>query len=174
MKKFNWRTGLVSTIAFLSFFFGTIGGINSCNNKEKDNIEVVGDTISSEGKVMEFEYQKHKFINIVKINDDGKNESFVVHDPNCRCMTKKLNNITTVITNTDNHNTSKSDSISKANFRVIISKLNSLHNDNVALMKEIKTLRIEVAMLKKMRVNPVWKPTNKKCIQRRNARICHK
>lgn len=161
MKKFNWKTGLISAISFLTFFFGTIYCVNSCN-QHKDDVQIVGDTISSSGKVMEFEYQKHKFINIVKIDDNGKNESFVVHDPNCKCMTKKLNNITTVITNTDNHNTLSSDSIAKANFKVILSKLNRLYDDNVVLMKEVKTLRTEVAMLKRMRTNHVWKTSPKK------------
>lgn len=158
--KSNWKTILLGAISFIVLFVSTSVSIKKCTNS-KDDITLVGDTISSEGKVMEFEYQHHKFINIVKINSDDKNESFVVHDPNCRCMTKKLNNITTVITNTDNHNTNKSDSISKANFRVIISKLNSLHNDNVLLMKEIKTLRTEVAMLKRVKTNPVYKPVRK-------------
>lgn len=151
--------GIIGLGCFIGFFGGTYHLMKS---KSGDNVVMVGDTVTSEGKVMEFDYQNHKFINIVKANPDGKEESFVVHDPNCRCMTKKLNNITTVITNTDNHNTLSSDSIAKANFRVILSKLNGLHNDNVALMKEIKTLRTEVAMLKKLRTNSVWKVTPKK------------
>lgn len=161
MKKVTKISLTCAIVAFVITFIGMNIIIRSCDNN-KDKIELVGDTVASEGKVMEFEYQNHKFINIVKINNDNKEESFVVHDPNCRCTTKKLNNITTVITNTDNHNTNKSDSISKANFRVIIGKLNALHNDNNALMKEVKTLRTEVAMLKKMKTNPVWKaPINK-------------
>ena len=111
---------------------------------------------------MEFDYQNHKFINIVKSDENGNAESFVVHDPNCRCSIKKLNNITTVITNNDNHNSMSSDSIIKANFRVVLSKLNSLHNDNIILMKEVKTLRVEVAMLKKMKTNCAYKPVHKK------------
>ena len=111
---------------------------------------------------MEFDYQNHKFINIVKSDENDNTESFVVHDPNCRCSVKKLNNITTVITNNDNHNSMSSDSIVKANFRVVLSKLNSLYNDNVALMKEVKTLRVEVAMLKKMKTNCTYKPVHKK------------
>jgi len=156
MKKVTKISLTCAIVAFTITFVGMNIIIRSCNDSNKDKIEVVGDTVSSEGKVMEFEYQNHKFINIVKMNDD-KEESFVVHDPNCKCMTKKLNNITTVITNTDNHNTYKSDSISKANFRVIISKLSQLSSDNAMIAKEVKTLRTEVAMLKKMKTNPVWK-----------------
>ncbi len=130
----------------LAFFFLTwllTTTISNHLNMEKENTEMVcGDTLTSQGKVLEFEYGKHKFINIVKLDKDGKKESFVVHDPNCKCTSKKLNNITTVITNTDNHNSHASDSISKANFRVIISKLDNL-------TKEVNTLRNEVATLKK-------------------------
>lgn len=161
--KVNTKSIIIACITFVLGFVGSMLVVNKCTSEtNKENVVLVGDTLTSEGKVMEFDYQNHKFINIVKMNDDGNQESFVVHDPNCRCLTKKLNNITTVITNTDNHNKVSSDSIMKANFRVVLSKLNSLHNDNVALMKEVKTLRTEVAMLKKMKTNCTYKPVHKK------------
>ena len=152
---------IISTITFVLFFIGSMLVVNKCTGSSND-IAIVGDTLTSEGKVMEFEYQNHKFINIVKSDENSNQESFVVHDPNCRCSVKKLNNITTVITNNDNHNSMSSDSIVKANFRVVLSKLNSLHNDNGALMKEVKTLRVEVAMLKKMKTNYTYKPVHRK------------
>ena len=152
---------IISTITFVLFFIGSMLVVNKCTGSSND-IAIVGDTLTSEGKVMEFDYQNHKFINIVKSDANGNTESFVVHDPNCRCSIKKLNNITTVITNNDNHNSMSSDSIVKANFRVVLSKLNSLHNDNVALMKEVKTLRVEVAMLKKMKTNCTYKHVHRK------------
>ena len=152
---------IISAIIFVLFFTGSMLVVNKCTGSSND-IAIVGDTLTSEGKVMEFEYQNHKFINIVKSDENDNTESFVVHDPNCRCSVKKLNNITTVITNNDNRNNMSSDSIVKANFRVVISKLNSLHNDNVALMKEVKTLRVEVAMLKKMKTNCTYKHVHKK------------
>ena len=159
--KVNIKSIIISAITFVLFLTGSMLVVNKCTSKSND-IAILGDTLTSEGKVMEFDYQNHKFINIVKSDDNGNTESFVVHDPNCRCSVKKLNNITTVITNNDNHNTISSDSIIKANFKVVISKLNSLHNDNVALMKEVKTLRVEVAMLKKMKANCTYKPVNRK------------
>lgn len=161
--KVNTKSIIIACITFVLGFVGSMLVVNKCTSEaSKENVVLVGDTLTSEGKVMEFDYQNHKFINIVKMNDDGNQESFVVHDPNCKCLAKKLNNITTVITNTDNHNKVSSDSIMKANFRVILSKLNSLHNDNVALMKEVKTLKTEVAMLKKMKTNCTYKPINRK------------
>ena len=159
--KVNIKSIIIAAITFVLFLTGSMLVVNKCTCKSND-IAIVGDTLTSEGKVMEFEYQNHKFINIVKSDENDNMESFVVHDPNCRCSVKKLNNITTVITNNDNHNSMSSDSIVKANFRVVLSKLNSLHNDNVALMKEVKTLRVEVAMLKKMKTNYTYKPVHKK------------
>lgn len=161
MEKVNTKSIIIAAITFVLFFTGSMLVVNKCTGSSND-IAIVGDTLTSEGKVMEFDYQNHKFINIVKCDENGNAESFVVHDPNCRCSVKKLNNITTVITNNDNHNKLSSDSIVKVNFRVVLSKLNSLHNDNVALMKEVKTLRTEVAMLKKMKTNCTYKSIHKK------------
>ena len=159
--KTNIKSIVIAAVTFVLFFIGSMFVVNKCTGSSND-IAIVGDTLTSEGKVMEFDYKNHKFINIVKADENGNQESFVVHDPNCRCSVKKLNNITTVITNNDNHNSMSSDSIVKANFRVVLSKLNSLHNDNISLMKEVKTLRIEVAMLKKMKINCTYKPVHKK------------
>lgn len=161
MKVINTKSIIIAAITFVLFLAGSMLIVNKCTGASND-IAIVGDTLTSEGKVMEFDYQNHKFINIVKSDENGNAESFVVHDPNCRCSIKKLNNITTVITNNDNHNSMSSDSIIKANFRVVLSKLNSLHNENISLMKEVKTLRVEVAMLKKMKTNCTYKPVHKK------------
>lgn len=161
MKVINTKSIIIAAITFVLFLAGSMLIVNKCTGASND-IAIVGDTLTSEGKVMEFDYQNHKFINIVKSDENGNTESFVVHDPNCRCSIKKLNNITTVITNNDNHNSMSSDSIIKANFRVVLSKLNSLHNDNIVLMKEVKALRVEVAMLKKMKTNCTYKPVHRK------------
>lgn len=155
MKNNNKKSLTIAGITFIVFFGASMFFTSRCTNSEEQKLVSVGDTVTSEGKVMEFEYNNHKFINIIKPDEKGNpSESYVVHDPNCKCLTKKLNNITTVITNTDNHNTYSSDSIAKANFRVIINKMSQLHDDNVLLMKEVKTLRTEVAMLKKSQAQP--------------------
>lgn len=155
MKNINKKSLTIAGITFIVFFGASMFFTSRCTNSEEQKLVSVGDTVTSEGKVMEFEYNNHKFINIIKPDEKGNpSESYVVHDPNCKCLTKKLNNITTVITNTDNHNTYSSDSIAKANFRVIINKMSQLHDDNVLLMKEVKTLRTEVAMLKKSQAQP--------------------
>lgn len=120
MKVINTKSIIIVAITFVLFLTGSMLVVNKCTGASND-IAIVGDTLTSEGKVMEFDYQNHKFINIVK-----------------------------------------SDSIIKANFRVVLSKLNSLHNDNIVLMKEVKTLRVGIAMLKKMKTNCTYKPVHRK------------
>lgn len=141
MDKYDmlfWFT-ILSTflIAFISFaIIEFTYDSRSIGNQET----MIGDTCVSSGKVMVFEYQGHKFINIIKVSSDDKQESFVIHDPDCRCYPKKLNNITTVITNNDTRNAKSTDSIMKANFRVVLAKLNKLEEQNIKLTNEIKNI----------------------------------
>lgn len=100
----------------------------------------VGDTIMNKGKVLTFEYNKHRYINIVKMDNDGNTMSYLLHDPNCPCISRKLNNITTVITNTDNDNSKSSDSINKANYRAILNALAEIRNDNRNLHNQINAV----------------------------------
>lgn len=100
----------------------------------------VGDTVMNKGKVLTFEYNKHRYINIVKMDNDGNTMSYLLHDPNCPCISRKLNNITTVITNTDNDNSSASDSINKANYRAILNALAEIRNDNKNLHNKINAV----------------------------------
>lgn len=147
--KMNKKTITSVVIAFFASFGISAFFVSRCSSANAEKLISVGDTVTSEGKVMEFEYSNHKYINIVKPDENGNpSESYVVHDPNCKCLTKKLNNITTVITNTDRHNTSSSDSIVKANFRVVLSKLATLQQQNASLTNEVRVLRSEVMKLK--------------------------
>lgn len=163
----NWSIGIVLSIVCGFGMYFITNTIMSCV-KVEPNVEVCeGDTLRSQGKVLEFDYKNHKFINIIKTNNDGTKDSYVVHDPNCRCVSKKLNNITTVITNTDRENRYKSDSINKENFKVILSKLNDLQSKNASLNIELKTLKAEISKLKKpvatkKVVKVTKKPTTKK------------
>lgn len=163
MKKISKKSATIAAITFFAFFGASMLFTSRCtSNNEEQKLVSVGDTITSEGKVMEFEYNNHKFINIIKPDANGNpSESYVVHDPNCRCLTNKLNNITTVITNTNNHNTRSSNSITRANFRVVIDKLSTLQNQNNSLYNEVKALRSEVNRLKSYQAKPVAKKVTK-------------
>lgn len=163
MKSINKKSLTIAGITFIAFFGASMFFTSRCtSNNEEQKLVSVGDTVTSEGKVMEFEYNNHKFINIIKPDANGNpSESYVVHDPNCKCLTKKLNNITTVITNTDNHNSNSSDSIAKSNFRVVIDKLSTLQNQNNSLYNEVKMLRSEMSRLKSYQARPIIKKVAK-------------
>lgn len=158
-KYKNWAFGLVLALVCGFGMYFITNTIMTCVTVEPKVEVCEGDTLRSQGKVLEFDYKNHKFINIIKTNADGTKDSYVVHDPNCRCVSKKLNNITTVITNNDKENRYKSDSINKENFKVILSKLNDLQSKNASLNTELKVLKNEIAKIKK----PV--PANKKVVK---------
>lgn len=153
----NWGFAIVVSIVIafgMYFIVNTI--LNHVTIDQEDKVELCeGDTLTSQGKVLEFEYKNHKFINIIKMDNNGNKDSYVVHDPNCKCTSKKLNNITTVITNND-----------RENFKVIISKLNDLQSKNASLNTELKVLKNEVAKLKKPVVTKATKPTTKKVVKK--------
>lgn len=163
----NWGFGIVVSIVIaFGMYFITNTILTNVTISNEDKVELCeGDTLTNQGKVLEFEYKNHKFINIIKMDNDGNRDSYVVHDPNCRCTSKKLNNVTTVITNADRENRVKSDSTNKENFKVIISKLNDLQNKNASLNTELKVLKNEVAKLKKPVVAKA-KPVTKKVVKK--------
>lgn len=110
---------------------GTIDNLDSIN---------VGDTVMNKGKVLAFEYNHHKYINIVKMDNNGNTSSYLLHDPNCQCLSKKLNNITEVITNAENDNSKLCDSINKANYKAILNALAEIRNDNKNLHNQINAV----------------------------------
>lgn len=161
-KYKNWAFGIILALVCGFGMYFITNTIMSCVTVEPKVEVCEGDTLRSQGKVLEFDYKNHKFINIIKSNSDGTKDSYVVHDPNCKCTSKKLNNITTVITNNDRDNRIKSDSINKENFKAILHKLDDLQSKNASLNAELKTLRNEIAKLKKP---VIAKPTNKKVVK---------
>lgn len=126
--------GILLTILIAHFHYQSKNAMSTL-----DSINV-GDTVMNKGKVLTFEYNKHQYINIVKMDNDGNTMSYLLHDPNCPCFSRKLNNITTVITNTDNNNSSASDSINKANYRAILNALAEIRNDNKNLHNQINAV----------------------------------
>lgn len=126
--------GILLTILIAHFHYQSKNAMSTL-----DSINV-GDTVMNKGKVLTFVYNKHQYINIVKMDNDGNTMSYLLHDPNCPCFSRKLNNITTVITNTDNNNSSASDSINKANYRAILNALAEIRNDNKNLHNQINAV----------------------------------
>lgn len=135
----NYFIVILAILVVISPIIGFIIGQNNSSVSALDSVNI-GDTVMNKGKVLAFEYNKHKYINIVKIDNDGNANSYLLHDPNCPCLLRKLNNITTVITNTDNNNTKSSDSINKANYRAILNALAELRNDNKNLHNQLNAV----------------------------------
>ena len=82
---------------------GSLTTIGICNSNKEDEVKQVTnintanvDTLNV--KTFSYEFNNHKYIRFT-----SENESWCVHDPDCPCqnemLRKKLNNITTVITN---------------------------------------------------------------------------
>ena len=82
---------------------GSLATIGICNSNKEDEVKQVTnintanvDTLNV--KTFSYEFNNHKYIRFT-----SENESWCVHDPDCPCqnemLRKKLNNITTVITN---------------------------------------------------------------------------
>lgn len=135
----NYIIVILAILVVIAPFIGAIIGKNSSSSSSLDSVNI-GDTVMNKGKVLTFEYNKHKYINIVKIDNDGNANSYLLHDPNCTCLSRKLNNITTVITNTDNDNSKSSDSINKANYKAILNALAELRNDNKKLHNQLNAV----------------------------------
>lgn len=142
-KNLNKKYLVIDGILIVVFLLAILIAYSHYQNKSAmstlDSINV-GDTVMNKGKVLTFEYNRHRYINIVKMDNDGNTMSYLLHDPNCPCVSRKLNNITTVITNTDNNNSSASDSINKANYRAILNALAEIRNDNKNLHNQINAV----------------------------------
>lgn len=54
--KVNIKSIIIAAITFVLFLTGSMLVVNKCTDKSND-IAIVGDTLTSEGKVMEFDYQ---------------------------------------------------------------------------------------------------------------------
>lgn len=101
MLKINKKTIICCGCAVTLLSLATIGVYNSVNGdgnkQEVTNINTSNvDTLNV--KTFSYEFNNHKYIRFT-----SENESWCVHDPDCPCqnemLRKKLNNITTVITN---------------------------------------------------------------------------
>ncbi len=111
------------------------------NNTKLENVEglnqstVVTDTIKC--STFKFEFDNHDYI---KFKTEGSEH--IIHDPACTCLSKKLNNITTVIVN---------------NEKQVSNELNEKLNK---MTTQIKALQVELS--KKPEIVYVSRPTSSK------------
>ena len=106
-KDFSSKTSLyIVLFVFASVVALLLIGLNSLfNNKsnlenveEVDQSKVVTDTMKC--STFKFDFDGHKYI---KFKTEGNEH--IIHDPACKCIANKLNNITTVIINNEKKST---------------------------------------------------------------------
>lgn len=106
-KDFSSKTSLyIVLFVFASVVALLLIGLNSLfNNKsnlenveEVDQSKVVTDTMKC--STFKFDFDGHKY---VKFKTEGNEH--IIHDPACKCIANKLNNITTVIINNEKKST---------------------------------------------------------------------
>ena len=106
-KDFSSKTSLyIVLFVFASVVALLLIGLNSLiNNKsnlenveEVDQSKVVTDTMKC--STFKFGFDGHKY---VKFKTEGNEH--IIHDPACKCIANKLNNITTVIINNEKKST---------------------------------------------------------------------
>ena len=106
-KDFSSKTSLyIVLFVFASVVALLLIGLNSLiNNKsnlenveEVDQSKVVTDTMKC--LTFKFDFDGHKYI---KFKTEGNEH--IIHDPACKCIANKLNNITTVIINNEKKST---------------------------------------------------------------------
>lgn len=105
-KKIGDKTlfgvGLLIFGCFIALCVVILNGLIN-NNSKLENVEglnqstVVTDTIKC--STFKFEFDNHNYI---KFKTEGSEH--IIHDPACKCIANKLNNITTVIVNNNNKN----------------------------------------------------------------------
>lgn len=98
IKKINKYRSSVGVVIALVVVFVVVCVVLFTTNRQ--NIEVdptapVTDTIKC--STFKFKFDNHGYIKFK--SPEG---NYIIHDPSCGCMSKRLNNITTVITNNDN------------------------------------------------------------------------
>lgn len=84
----------VVTLLSISLNYLTNNKSNAENIEVVDQSKVVTDTIKC--STFKFEFDGHDYVKFKTA--DGEH---IIHDPACKCISKKLNNITTVITNNE-------------------------------------------------------------------------
>lgn len=98
LKSINLRYVSVTIALFVLVVVVCVVLFNTGNQNtqvETDPNTVVTDTIKC--STFKFKFDNHGYIKFK--SPEG---NYIIHDPSCTCMSKRLNNITTVITNNDN------------------------------------------------------------------------
>lgn len=159
IKKINKYRSSVGVVIALVVVFVVVCVVLFTTNTQ--NIEVEPDPNATVTDTIKCSTFKFKFDNHGYIKFKSPEGNYIIHDPSCGCMSKRLNNITTVITNNDNKH-----------LKDITTQLNAMQGQLKNLKEELdkkpKVIYITkpapakpTVVLKKTMV-PVKKPTPKK------------
>ena len=83
-------------------------------------LDSIGSVSTVQMKIVQFDYHNHKFL---EINRPSGN--YIVHDPNCKCMSTKLNNIVTVMDRNNQKNCNKITETTKSSVNANIGVINN-------------------------------------------------
>lgn len=100
IKKINKYRSSVGVVIALVVVFVVVCVVLFTTNRQ--NIEVEPDPNATVTDTIKCSTFKFKFDNHGYIKFKSPEGNYIIHDPSCGCMSKRLNNITTVITNNDN------------------------------------------------------------------------
>ena len=133
-------------------------GWKSTNEQKIAALDSIGTDSTVQMKVVQFDYHNHKFL---EINRPSGN--YIVHDPNCKCMSTKLNNIVTVM---DRNNQKNCDKITETTKNSVNGNIGIINNTLKRLEERMSNLEAKcqprVTTIYKFKIPSVYKPVKRK------------
>lgn len=95
-------------------------GWKSSTEQKIAALDSIGSDSTVQMKVVQFDYHNHKFLEI-----NRPTGNYIVHDPNCKCMSTKLNNIVTVMDRNNQKNCDKITETTKSSVNANVGVINN-------------------------------------------------
>ncbi len=133
-------------------------GWKSTNEQKIAALDSIGTDSTVQMKVVQFDYHNHKFLEI-----NRPTGNYIVHDPNCKCMSTKLNNIVTVM---DRNNQKNCDKITETTKNSVNGNIGIINNTLKRLEERMTNLenkcQPKVMTIYKFKVPIAHKPVKRK------------
>ena len=133
-------------------------GWKSTNEQKIAALDSIGTDSTVQMKVVQFDYHNHKFLEI-----NRPTGNYIVHDPNCKCMSTKLNNIVTVM---DRNNQKNCDKITETTKNSVNGNIGIINNTLKRLEERMSNLEAKcqprVTTIYKFKIPSVYKPVKRK------------
>jgi len=110
----------VMVIISVTLLWQCAQGWKSSTEEKIAALDSIGSDSTVQMKIVQFDYHNHKFL---EINRPSGN--YIVHDPNCKCMSTKLNNIVTVMDRNNQKNCNKITETTKSSVNANIGVINN-------------------------------------------------